>query len=131
MEGLIIIFLVVYVYFLILFGVKESTRIKSVSFRGMIKLETLFIILPLLVSSGFALGYWGTFNNPHNGALILGFVIVPSASLVVLAEIIVFGFVRNAFTGIKALCLTLSVFLYLWFIATPMVNPKGYYPLYS
>ncbi len=118
MEGLIILLLIAYLCFLTLFGIKENTRIQAVSFGGLMKLETLLIILPLLVSIGFVLSNWGTFNNPHNGALLFAFIIVPSALLVVLAEVIIFGFVRSLFTGLKAILLTLGILLYLWFVAT-------------
>ena len=115
MEGLILLLLSTYLYFLVHFGLRENTRIKSVSLKGMMKLETLLIVLPLLFSMILTLFNWGSLSGPHNGALLLAFVIAPSALLVVLAEVIIFGFIRNSFTGIKALFLASSVFFYLWF----------------
>lgn len=113
MEGLILLFLASYVYFLVHCGLKESTRIQSVSLKGMMKLETL---LPLLFSMVLTLFNWGALGGPHSGVLLVALVIAPSALLVVLAEVIIFGFIRNSFTGIKALLLGSGVFFYLWLI---------------
>lgn len=115
MEALIILLLIVYMYLLIHFGLKESTKITSVSFCGLMRLETLLIILPLLVSMGFSFAYWGVLAGPHNGALLFVFVIIPTAILVVIAEVIIFGIVRDVITGIKALFLAVVIIFYLWF----------------
>lgn len=82
----------------------------------MMKLETLLIVLPLLLSMGLTLSNWGSLGGAHSGALLVAFVIAPSVLLVVLAEVIVFGFIRDSFTGIKALLLASGVFFYLWVI---------------
>ena len=117
MEGLILVLLIVYLYFHVSYGLKEATQITSLSVAGLKKVETLFIVLPLLFSIIIALSNWGSLSGPHNGALVLVFIIAPSALLVALAEIIIFGFVRNRTTGIKALFLTVIIVAYLWFVA--------------
>ena len=116
MEGLILLLVAIYVYFLVRCGLKEDTRIKSISVKGLMKLETLLIVLPLIFSLILTLFNWGALRGPHGGALLFVFIIAPSALLVVLAEVIVFGIIRNYFTGVKALLLALGVFFYLWMI---------------
>ncbi len=116
-EISILLIFIFYILFLVVFGVKRSTRIKSFTLDGLLQIETLFIVMPLLVAIGFTVDNWGSFNNPHNGALVLGFIIFPSCLIVILAEIIIFGFLRSKFAAIKVLVTAASIILYLWFIS--------------
>ena len=118
MEMFILASLVLYLVVLIISGINHASRIKSFTPKGLMQIETFLIVVALLAAVGFTIEGWGTFNNPHTGALLLVFFIFPLCLIVVIGEIIIFAFVRNKFNAIKALLVTLGVIFYLWFISS-------------
>ena len=109
--------LVLYLVLLVISGVSHAGRIKSFTPEGLMQIETFLVLVAFLVVIGFTIEGWGSFSNPHSGALLLAFFIFPVCLIVVIGEIIIFAFVRNKFTAIKALWVFLGVILYFGLIA--------------